>query len=198
MASKKGFTLIEVLIVIAIISGIVTMISLFSFNITQFQFFIGKSLDVEGETQGAFKIINPELRSIGPSSTGSYPIASAASSSFSFYSDIDNDGIFEQVRYFLDGTTIKKGTIKPGGAPLVYNQANEKITEVVHNVTSSNIFYYYDKNYDGTNGSPLGYPMNLSAIRVVKMVLTVDDNPNAQPGPLIVSAIMNIRNLRGL
>ena len=192
-----GFTLLEVLIVVGIISGVFFIVSIFAFDIFNLQLFIGESLGGEAQSQYAFKIIIPELRSIGPSSSGGYPISSASSSSFSFYSDIDNDGLFEQVRYFLNGTTFQKGVIRPTGVPLAYDPATEKIINLASNVISGNIFSYFNKNYDGINGTVLGYPIDVSTIRVVKVVLSIDKNQNIEPGPLTVSAIVDIRNLRG-
>lgn len=195
--SQKGFTLIETIIVLAILSGAVLVIGIFTLNVSNFQIFLGKSLATDEEAQQTFKIMIPEIRSIGPSNLGNYPIASASSSSFSFYSDIDNDGIFEQVRYFLDEGVFKKGVVKPSGNPLVYSSANEKINDFVHNITSSNIFTYYDGDYSGTS-LPMQYPINVSNIRLVKITLTIDDDPKSLPSPLILSILVNIRNLRGI
>ncbi len=196
---NKGFTLIEIIVVMAIMSGIVFVISVFTLDISEFQIFVGESLEVEQEVHQAFGVMIPEIRSVGPSGNGGYPISVASSSSFSFYSDINNDGLFDQVRYFLDGVILKKGVIKPtGGAPYVYNPSTEEVSDKVNSVTSGNIFSYFDKNYDGVNGSPLSYPIDVSAIRVVKINLVVDENPNVEPGSQIFTTTVEIRNFKGL
>ena len=193
----RGFTLIEILIATSIVIGVMWLVSTFILDISQFQFFVGESLDVEQEVQSALKIIIPEVRSIGTANNGGYMISAASSSSFTFFSDIDNDNLLEQVRYFLDGTTLKKGVIKPGVSPYIYDPLNEKISEVVHNVTSANIFTYYNKNYDAINKASLPVPIDISAVRVVKIKLTVDKNPNQEPTPQTYSVTLEIRNLRG-
>lgn len=195
--NQKGFTLIEMIIILAILSGAVLVIGIFTLNVSSFQIFLGKSLAMDEEALQTFKIMIPEIRSIGPSNLGNYPIASVSSSSFSFYSDIDNDSIFEQVRYFLDAGILKKGVTKPSGNPLVYNLANEKINESVQNIISSNIFTYYNGDYSGSS-SPMAYPINVSSVRLVKVTLTIDDDLKSLPSPLISSVLINIRNLRGI
>ncbi len=193
-----GFTLIEILIAMAIVSGIVFVVSIFTLDVSQFQLFLGQSLQTEGQAQNGLQGMIPEIRAIGSASDGGYPISQASSSSFTFFSDIDNDGLFEQVRYFLSGSILKKGVVKPSQSPYIYDQSTEKISDVVQDIVSSNIFSYFDKNYDGTNGSSLGIPINVSAIRVVRVDLKIDNDVNREPGPQTYSVVLEIRNLRGL
>ena len=134
---------------------------------------------------------------MGPSNNGSYPIMTATSDTFIFYSDIDEDGLFERVKYYIVGNVLKKSVIKPTGNPLIYNSANEKIYDLVHNVVAdaSSSFNYYDKSYAGS-GSSLTSPINIPLIRIVKAQLKVDDNPNKPPGSLYFSTTAMIRNFR--
>ena len=66
---------------------------------------------------------------------------------FTFYSDIDSDGVKERVRYFKDNLDFKKGIIEPTGDPLEYVLGNETIstlTGALENVDP--IFNYYDRS----------------------------------------------------
>ena len=46
---------------------------------------------------------------------------------------LDDDGLKEKIRYYLTGTTLKKGVIKPTGSPPVYLSANEScLAHLVH------------------------------------------------------------------
>ena len=101
----------------------------------------------------------------------------------------------EKVRYFLAGTTLQKGVIKPTGSPLIYNSINEKISTFVNNVISTSIFDYYDENYDGTT-APLSFPVNVSDIRLVKITVMVEQDPNRSPTPMVFSTQVSIRNLK--
>ena len=44
------------------------------------------------------------------------------------------------------------------------------------------MFRYYDTNYDGTTGA-LPEPINISAVRLVKITLVIDKDPSALPSP---------------
>jgi len=193
-----GFTLIEILIVLTVIGGLISLVSYFAIDISTLQLFIGESLLVDQEIEIGFKIMGPEIRSIGPANNGSYMIEATSSSSFSFYSDVDNDGLFDKVRYFLDGGVFKRGVVRPSGNSIVYSQATEKITEMVHGVISSNIFSYFSKDYNDSSRSSLEVPVDVSAIRVVGVKLRVDSNIDKGPGPQTLLATFTIRNLRGL
>src|SRR3989344_3115608 len=135
--SKKngaGFTLIELIIFIGLSTGVLAVIALFVTNVGSLKNYFDESLLVDQEIQQTLAVMIPEIRSAAQSNIGNYPIEAASQTSFTFYSDIDRDGIFERVRYYLDGTTLKKGVIEPTGSPLTYNPANEVIYEAVHNM----------------------------------------------------------------
>ena len=194
---NKGFTLIEVLIVLGIFAGVMVVISTFALNIAKNELFFTESINSEAETRLAYKTIISEMRSASISDTGSYPIGSASSSSFTFFSDSDNDGDTEQIRYFIDGSILKRGSTKPSGNPLAYDPVDEKITEMVHYLVSDNIFSYFGSDYDGSQ-SPLGYPINVSLIRVVKLQVSVDKDTKTLPDKVILPMYVDIRSLRGI
>ena len=139
----------------------------------------------------------PGSRSTLPSSLGSYAIDSASSTAFIYYADLNGDGLKEKIRYFLSGTTLRQGVIKPSGSPLVYNPANEKIADMIHGIVKNSgpIFTYYDTNYDGTT-APLATPVNLLNIRLVKITVKVDVDPRKPPGPAQFTTQVSIRNLK--
>jgi len=191
---NSGFSVVETIIVIFIISliGIATIEfqkDIFSLNTILFN-----NLVTQDEIRRTLKVMTAEIRPLSPSSTGAYPIAEANPSSFIFYSDIDNDQLKEQIRYFLDGTTLKKGIIKPSGTPLTYNPVNETKSELIHNVITDTIFNYYDKNYDGTT-PPLTQPVDISAITLIKITIVIDKDPDKSPGPITLTTQVAMRNL---
>jgi len=187
----------EVLVTIFIVALIGITVLTFQKDIFSLNTLLSTSLAAQDEARKALKIITAEIRPLSPSSVGAYPIAEANPTSFIFYSDIDNDQFKERVRYFLSGTTLKKGVIKPSGTPLTYNPANETISEIIHDITSGTtlIFDYYDNNYDGTT-SPLTQPVDMSAIRLIKITVVIDKNPNKYPGPITLTTQVSMRNLK--
>jgi len=204
MANKKinkysGFTLIEIVIVMAILASVFTAITYFGVDISGFGGYLSDSISVQKELELTLNPIVTEIRSMGPSSIGSYTIESATATSLIFFSDADQDGLFERIRYFLDGSTFKRSVVKPTGNPLVYNLANEKVTEMVHDIVSGStiIFKYYGKNV-ASSGTPLSAPIDPLLVRSIKIELTSDRNPKALPGPISYSVFATIRNLRSV
>ena len=72
------------------------------------------------------KTMVSEIRTASTANTGAYTIGLATDSALTFYSDTDNDGLKEKVRYFITGTTLQKGLTKPTGSPLSYNALMKK------------------------------------------------------------------------
>lgn len=192
---NKGFTLIEMIISIGILSAVMVAVSMFGLDIYDFGIFLGENLIAHQEIQLTLKVIISEMRAMSQSVNGGYPIESASQNSIIFYSDMDGDGFTERIRYFLDGNKFKKGVIKPSGNPLFYSGA-ENITEEIHNIYSAggNIFGYYDSSYSGTQAE-LGFPINIPNIKLIKVNLTVDPNPADPSSRVNFSTSVNIRNL---
>lgn len=195
---NQGFTLIEILIVISIISAVGIMIGFFALDISDFGIFLGDTLAAQQELQLTLNVMASEIRSIGPSDNGSYMVFVSSSSSFGFYSDIDGDENFDQVRYFLSGNTLRKGVIAPTGNPAVYDPASEIIIDVIHDVIASAtapIFSYYPNTYNGTGG-PLNQPVQAADVRIIKTDIAVDRTPLDKEGRVLFSATTRIRNFQ--
>jgi hypothetical protein len=193
--NKKGFTLVEILFGISIFILIVLGITLFSRNVWVYNAFISGGLVDTDAGRKVLKTLTSEIRTASTADTGAYTISGATATSFTFYSDIDNDGLKERVRYFLSGTSFQKGVIKPTGSPLTYNAGNEQISTLIDKLANSLLFEYYDRNYAGT-GTPLSSPVNIPNIRLVKVTIVLDNDPNRSPVPLTFSTQVSIRNLK--
>lgn len=191
---NSGFTLVEILISLAIFAGIAFVIGTFMKAIFDYQLLFTQQLTAQQEVDIAFAIMLPEMRSMVPSALGGYAITQVATSSLTFFVDSNADGIADQVRYFLSGTTLRKGVIIPSGNPLVYDGAGEIVTDVAHNVVvGAPIFSYFDAQYAGTEAA-MTYPITLSNIRLIRVDLTVRD-PN-KTSPLSSRIEIVPRNLR--
>ena len=193
---SAGFTLMEIIVAMSILSGIILVVTMFSLDIYDFGIFLGENIVAEQEIQLTLRVMASEIRAMSQSATGAYPIDVASQSSITFYSDIDGDGLAERVRYYLDATTFKKGVIKPTGTPLAYPTANEQIQEVVHNVylPAGNIFAYYNSSYTGTQAA-LTFPLNISDLRLININITVDQSPGDSVSRINLSTSVNMRNL---
>jgi len=193
--NQKGFTLMELMIGVSIFVLIMGVLTMFSRNIWIYSSYVSTGLSDANNGRSTLKTMVSEIRTASTADTGAYIIAQATATAFTFYSDIDNDGLKERVRYFLNGTQLQKGTLKPTGSPLTYVTANEKITTLIPSVTNSTIFNYYDENYDGTT-SALTTPINIPLVRLVKITINIDKDPNRAPVTTTFSTQVSIRNLK--
>lgn len=198
-SDQRGSTLLELIVtlgIFALVIGAVAAIFMTSFQSKDIAF---EQLNVQSQARKTIQDFTNEFRSATQSSIGAYPIEYADGQQIIFYANIDTDSLRERVRYFVQGSNLQKGVIKPTGNPLVYDTTNEVVTTVVQSLTNTStpIFTYYGQDYDGvTNTSPLPSPVDVSAIRVVKMALTIDKSPIFSPAPLLVEGMSEARNLK--
>ena len=124
--NKKGFTLVELLISIFIISVLTVSVNTFAKDIFSLNSTLSGGMSAQLDARHLIKVMVSELRKTAPSSLGGYPISLANSTAVTFYSDVNNDGLQDKVRYFVSGKDLKKGVVVPTGSPLVYVDSNEK------------------------------------------------------------------------
>lgn len=197
---SAGFTLIEVMISMAILGGIMFMVSMFGLDIFNFQIFLSDAFTMQQEIGLTLTSMGVEVRAMGPSANGSYSIEAASDTSLTFYSDVDGDNAFDRVRYFVAGNVFRRGIIKPVGNPATYPLANETFKDLVNNVVlpptaSQSLFVYYDQNYTGTQAK-LPLPIDVNRIRIIKATITADRTPQDIKSRVDYSSTMLIRNLR--
>lgn len=194
---NSGFTLVEVLVTMAIFTVIMGAIGVFARDTFYFNNIFSGGLTSYDEAKKVLQPVASEIRGASPSSLGAYNIEQATDTSFVFFTDTNNDGLKERIRYFLSGTTLRRGVISPTGSPLQYVNANETFTDIVPNLRNgaTPIFDYYDTNYNGSS-APLTQPVSITTIRLVKITLIIDVDPNRPPLPITVSTQVNLRNLK--
>ena len=192
---ESGFTLVEVVLSIGILVSAIAIIGVFGRDVTDLSVDYTQRFVAQQEIDLTINEMMTEMRSISQSNEGSYPIAIASSSAITFYTDRQGDGLVEKVRYYLEGTTLKKGVIIPSGDPLQYNPGSEVVRDVVQNISmgTSTIFSYYDKNFSGSE-PPLVQPVTISDIRMIGVSLSAKDV--SQIAPVSFSIRITPRNLR--
>lgn len=199
-AHEDGFTLIEVLVSISILLMIGSSVITFERSVLTNSKVLQAELNSQQQVRRTLATFVSNVRGATQSATGGYAIESAGTSTLTFYANIDNDPLIERVRYFIATSTLMRGVIKPVGT--AYLTSNESITRVVSdvaNVSSSPVFVYYDKAYDGFTSSstdPLPIPINTPAIRLIQIVLTVNPNGVRSPAMQTYSTEVSIRNLK--
>jgi prepilin-type N-terminal cleavage/methylation domain-containing protein len=195
---SSGFTLIELIVSIFIfLIVVIGSTTLFTDTINTSNSLTG-NLNAQMDVRKAFNSMSDLIRSASQSSNGAYPIDTASSTYFAYYSDIDKDGIKEKIRYFLSGKTLKIGVIDPTGSPLTYNPGNEKISTLINDVVNPPavpIFSYYDNTYNGTS-SPMAMPINVPAVRLIKINVLIDHDTRKPPAAIGFTTQVSIRNLK--
>lgn len=190
--------MIEVLIVVAIFAGMIFVVAAMRKNISGLEKTVNQQLKTRRDIDATLQTIITDIRSAGLSGSGSYAIESAASTSLVFYSDVDQDGAFERVRYAIGTSTVIRGVVEPTGNPVIYPTSTESVATMVYYVvpsTSTPLFAYYDANYTGSQ-TALTEPIDITKIRAVSLNLFVDIEPGKSPKPLFFSHTITIRNLR--
>lgn len=196
ITDKNGLTLIELLVAASLFSVLMIAMSGFLRDTYQFQEISYAGLTAADEARKLLRPMTNEIRSAIPSSLGAYALESTTSSEIIFFSDTDQDGLVERIRYFIDNGNLRRGKITPTGSPMQYNAGNETFSTLMRNVTALS-FDYFDEDYDGTS-SPLLAPFSISDVRLVRISVTIDNDPNRDPSPLaILKTEVSIRSLKG-
>lgn len=105
---NKGITLIETVVALGIFVIIViawNSVIVQSYRSAEFG---RQQQDAIREAQKGIEIMTQELREMSTAENGAYALDTADDNQIIFYSDIDKDIYTERVRYWLDGTSLKK------------------------------------------------------------------------------------------
>jgi type II secretory pathway pseudopilin PulG len=198
LKNNRGMTLVEILVSTAILLFIGIAVAKFQRDIFFLNSTTQNSLSAQMDGRRILRTLVSEIRGANRSSLGAYPIVTAGTSTLIFYSNIDSDPYFERIRYFLQGTDLKRGVIKPTGSPLVYSSGQETITTLIRDVangTSTPIFDYFPSTYAGTTTALL-QPVNVTSIRLIRATIIIDKDVNRPPQPLIFTSQGTLRNLK--
>lgn len=191
---SNGYTLLEVVIVVGITSivlGIITgsVLSFYKSNTNTLE----QAIQVDSARKGVEYLVR-DLREAGFADDGSFPIIQNSSTSISFYSDVDRDFSVEKIRYFLEGTTLKKGITNAVGSPPLYTGTEQvtAVSEYIRNIEQGiPVFRYYT-----ATSTEIASGANPTNISFVTLDLVVNVDVNRLPGQFTLHSSATIRNLR--
>ena len=197
--TNRGFTLIELLVGIFVFGILSIAIASFSRGIMLNSSRLRQNLSSQTDVRKAFNNFTSEIRSASPSWNGTYIIELASSTALTFYSNIDSDKYTERIRYFVAGTKLNKGITKFNINTSAYDlpEVIKTIAVNINTTSTTRIFTYYDKTYDGTSSYPkIPDPVDTSSIRLIRFDLS--NNPY---GPYLKSSDsssvqVSLRNLK--
>jgi len=194
-ASRLGFTIIETLVVIS--AFVFIMVAITS---SILYFYKSNTITLEqayaiNSARKGIEFMVRDIKEIIYSDEGAYPIISIDANSFYFYSDIDRDSSIERIRYFIDGTDLKKGITDASGDPPQYLDINETISVVSdssRNIEQGiSVFKYFDNQ-----GNEIIDYANISDVAFVKVNLVVNINANRLPDEFTLRSSATLRNLK--
>jgi prepilin-type N-terminal cleavage/methylation domain-containing protein len=199
LLASRGFTLVEVMVamfIFSVITGGVAIFSAYYFKNYSFSFEENQSISI---AQTSMTSLIREIREARSGDDGSWPIVYAQDNSFSFYSDVTNDGRPDKVRYFLNGTTLQRGVIEPTAVPVSYPVGSEKITTVATAVDTSAgpLFRYYNGDWPADQiHNPLTQADRLLQTRYITVYLRINISPNFASLPFEITSGVTIRSMK--
>jgi len=196
---QHGFTIVEMMITVTIVSIIFVLASSFVIDGLNTQRFVSQQNDAIVEARKALKVITSELREAVAADTGAYPLELIDEQEIIFFSDIDSDDFTERVHYFLDGTLLQRGIVEPTGDPLTYQPASEVITTLASYVVNDTapLFTYFNEDYpDDQVTNPLSAPIDQTEVRMIGVFVSTNVDPTRVPETHDLSLFIQLRNLK--
>lgn len=173
-----------------------TMVAVVS-SITYFyrtnHFVVDQASATASAQRGVDKMVRV-IREASYSANGAYPIISMATSSFSFYADVNNDGFAEQVRYTLFDGDIVEGLISPvvgSASPYATTEVTSTLSDYVRNDAATPLFKYYDQS-----GTLMTTLTDIDSLHFVVVTLVADIDPVRSPTLLTLRSSAALRNLQ--
>lgn len=188
-------TLIETVVWIALFTAAMfTIVSSVLYFYRTSNYAIQEASAISSAQRGMDLIVRT-VREASYASNGAYPIVAIATSSMTFYADVDSDTAIERVHYYLDGTTLVRGIGDPTGDPPAYpaGESTSSISDNVRNTAQNlTLFTYFD-----SSGAQLSDLTQISKVRFVTINMVVDVNPDRTPTTTQLRSSAALRNLIG-
>lgn len=192
--TKRGFTLMETLVVVALtalVGG--ALLSAIVYIYRNNAYIFEATAAVENARKG-LSVTLGDIREAAYADDGNYPLGSVATSSITFYSDIDADGGIERVKIYIVGDTLYKVVTNAAGNPPSYTGqpvATSTIANYIRNGTTPMFLYF-----DDTGAQLSTTATDISAVRSVAITILTDLNPARAPNVLTLTGTATLRNLR--
>jgi len=186
--NKKGFTLVEIMTVLALFGIFSTLALSFittSFKATRFE---SEQAEAVKQARDGMSVMKREIRGAIDSEAGAYAISEIDDNQFEFYADTDDDDEVEKIKYYVDNIELKKTITDPG--PL-HDYAGTGSTITIANYINNheeNIFTYYDSDYSQTS--------QINLVRLINIKLKINVTPEIAPADVYVETDVTLRNVK--
>jgi prepilin-type N-terminal cleavage/methylation domain-containing protein len=195
--SEKGFTLVEIVVVIAINTVLMLVITA---SIVQFyknnDSVSAQVYEIDSARRGLVTWVR-DAREMTYAANGAFPLVKVLPNKFGFYSDIDRDSAVEYVEYELIGTNLYKRIYNPTGYPATYNFTTPSETNIlsiyVQNLTQNQATFKY---YNDSGVELASSTASISDIRYIEARIIVNIDPVNHPGEFMLHGSATPRNLK--
>lgn len=194
LSARRGFTLLETVVWVTITAMILASIisSVLYFYRTN-NYAVEQAAAITSAQRGIDDMMQT-MREAVYASNGAYPIVSMSENEIIFYADIDDDQYVERLRYYLEGGSLKRGTVEPSGDPPAYTnpESVSSISDFVRNIEQGvPAFRFYDE--DGNLMTDL---TDVTSLRFIEATIVVNINPNRLPNQFTLRSTSSFRNLK--
>ncbi|HYE22958.1 MAG TPA: prepilin-type N-terminal cleavage/methylation domain-containing protein [Candidatus Paceibacterota bacterium] len=192
--THRAFTLIETLVVVAVVAIVGLALHAIILRFYQANTYVLQGTAAVNSARNGVTTLSSNIREVTYSDDGAYPLSQAATSSVTFYADVDKDGGVERVRmYLIEGTFYRVVTNAAGSPPTYMGQApaTTTIATYVANGTSTPLFRYFN-----ASGTELTGSVDTTEVASILTTLMVDINPHRAPDIYTLTQSATLRNLR--
>lgn len=197
--NQKGMTIIEILLTVAILGILGAGVLGLQYILSQNQTLVLRNYVSIDQANSNITSLTKELRMASEAEDASFALESLGDNEIIFYSDYDFDGQTERLRYFLDGSSFKRGVIEPTDPPATYPEDSEKIKILTRNVRNASeaVFTYYNGDWpQDTENNPLSIPVTLSDVKLVKIFLRLNPRSDQPDKDFSLESSASMRMLK--
>jgi len=185
---KKGFSLVEMLVALAIFSTISILLATFLSQSL-------KAYRIRKEESDEQQKASHIMREFEKTARAATEILTADENELRFYRYFDlTSSSPTQIRYFIEGSEFKIGQTEPVGVEpnITYPQSAETIHLIVEDVENPNLIFQY---FNGEKNT-LSAPVDTTKIRLIKLTISLDQDPSKPPVAVTETTEVSLRNLK--
>lgn len=194
----KGMSLVELIVAVGIMAIVLSGMTVFLSSVWKTQLFTMRTGEASLTASRGVEGMVDLIRNAQTGADGSFPVARATGTEFSFFADENHDGKIERIHLFYDAAAkaVKYGVTDPTTAtPPTYPASDGSVSNVAVSVANSGsqpVFTYYDSSNGSLPSSP-----TLSDVRMVHVSIFIDPDPSPNSNTVEISSFASLRNLWG-
>ncbi len=195
-SKKSGFTLLELLVVISILSAVVVLLALLITNSLRSYNFNKRGIEMQDSAAKALRDFENKTRS-------AEQLVTTEDDELIFYAFIAGDQrpASSKIRYFVANGKLMREIYHPlgTGPTFTYPTEPDETAIIATGLTSSSLFTYYSgNNYNFNNDAAtlLAPPVSISLVKMIRITVNIDYDITKPPSASHETTLINLRNLK--